>query len=655
MRRVPFDDLRLVAIDVDYDIAYTSQESTSYYAYLNLELARTPVTWIDNFLRPLRFMLPAPNRSLTLTLLRTFGDSSYSEPYEVCRKLEPLAQWLATSLDIPYIAPVHLGGHDRVRQPKLSLKDAGESSLFLLGLAAFMLVVTIGGVLSYAWRSQQGRPVHTGELIGYGFTAVFTILLSVASKLVDERRRGDTKASDERESVALSSSEKAIGSTAEFTPKSDPVLHTPTDPERAFALTTLVWDPGKRVLLRRTMGTLEFSVGAFLVAWLVTGYLLCQLIALFSAMIISLLLVFALFSQVFSWLHEPEAEFEFLWSKRTMTKSSTRGRDVVGFGDLRGLEIRGKHTRSRQNKPNRSKTLWSTDLFLLLPKNEELVLGRGADFAVSDSPDIHEAADLAYRQFHPLARELADAIGISFAWKGFDGDPDYMPPDERAKRERAERQLPSPTRWDSLRALGEGRWRMVEAEYLELQGKDFRKSLDEAVRHYLEAVEKDPQNVDAYLDMAAYCNATDQSEKAIEIYDAGIEANPDHADLYMFRGLLRWRAGQQQDAIQDFDEYLRRDPERFGVIGWRCEVKIDIRRYKEALSDLEDADQLARASAFSHIALRQLHTLRAECYQGLGDYQTALEEVERARAYDPDDPYLPILRASIKNRQTNVD
>ena len=82
----------------------------------------------------------------------------------------------------------------------------------------------------------------------------------------------------------------------------------------------------------------------------------------------------------------------------------------------------------------------------------------------------------------------------------------------------------------------------------------------EAIEHYTEAIQLDPNNALAYNNRGNAYLSLGQYQRAIQDYDKAIQIDPNYAHAYNMRGGVYYRLGENQRAIQDYDKAIQIDP-----------------------------------------------------------------------------------------------
>ncbi|MDE0291058.1 MAG: tetratricopeptide repeat protein [Candidatus Dadabacteria bacterium] len=114
----------------------------------------------------------------------------------------------------------------------------------------------------------------------------------------------------------------------------------------------------------------------------------------------------------------------------------------------------------------------------------------------------------------------------------------------------------------------------------------------EAIEHYSEAIELNPQFAEAYFNRAVAKADLEKLQEAIEDYNQAIELKPKFAEAYVNRGNIKTRLGNLEEAIQDFDQALKLNSEHVEAYTNRGYTKTLLGRKEEAIEDYNQAIEL---------------------------------------------------------------
>ena len=165
---------------------------------------------------------------------------------------------------------------------------------------------------------------------------------------------------------------------------------------------------------------------------------------------------------------------------------------------------------------------------------------------------------------------------------------------------------------------GKAGTRYNQGVYLQQQGQH-----EEAIAEYDEAIQLNPQYVDAYTNRGIAHQNLGQYERAIQDYDEAIRLNPKDTLAYNNRGSVYHTLGQLQRAIQDYDEAIRLDPQLAGAYGNRGVAHSSLGQYEQAIKDYDDAIRLEPQLAGTYANRGLAYTL-------VGNDVEAQQDIERA-------------------------
>ncbi len=111
----------------------------------------------------------------------------------------------------------------------------------------------------------------------------------------------------------------------------------------------------------------------------------------------------------------------------------------------------------------------------------------------------------------------------------------------------------------------------------------------EAIEHYDQSIEINPQNANTYYNRGAAKSALKCPAAAIADLDQALRINPQNANAYNHRGLAKGDLNRHDDAIADFDQALRIDPQDADAYNHRGLAKGDLNRHDDAIADFDQA------------------------------------------------------------------
>ncbi|XP_062239685.1 dnaJ homolog subfamily C member 3b [Platichthys flesus] len=156
--------------------------------------------------------------------------------------------------------------------------------------------------------------------------------------------------------------------------------------------------------------------------------------------------------------------------------------------------------------------------------------------------------------------------------------------------------------------------------------------LAEALSHYHSAVEGDSKNYLTYYKRAAVFLALGKSKSALPDLTRAIQLKPDFLAARLQRGNILLKQGSTQEALEDFEAVLQRSPDHE-------EAHIQFQNANE-LEELQEAAQAAYHQGDYNAAINELERvielspwdpesreLRAECYIRMGEPQKAIQDL----------------------------
>ena len=150
-------------------------------------------------------------------------------------------------------------------------------------------------------------------------------------------------------------------------------------------------------------------------------------------------------------------------------------------------------------------------------------------------------------------------------------------------------------------------------------------------------------------------------ESAINAYERAIALNPEQPQSWLKQGRLLQQLGHYERALTSYEQTLSLNPEASQALAYRCHVLNHLGQHEAALNSCEQALDGDLAWDIEDLALTW--TQRSSALIGQGDYEAALDSVERAIAlYDypvstrvyspPDDSKGPSVPESAVRRPT---
>ena len=151
--------------------------------------------------------------------------------------------------------------------------------------------------------------------------------------------------------------------------------------------------------------------------------------------------------------------------------------------------------------------------------------------------------------------------------------------------------------------------------------------LNEKISLYTQAIELEPDNLDAYFYRAIAKNNLGNFRGAIVDYSKIIVEEPD-ADTYYNRGNSRYSIKDFKGAKEDYAKAFMLDENFIDALYSLACVKMDLEEYDDALKDFNSILKIAPDQA-------NIYTLRATTYEALENYQNALKDYSTAILIEP--------------------
>jgi tetratricopeptide (TPR) repeat protein len=172
--------------------------------------------------------------------------------------------------------------------------------------------------------------------------------------------------------------------------------------------------------------------------------------------------------------------------------------------------------------------------------------------------------------------------------------------------------------------------------------------LDDAVKDYSTAIDKNPKLADAYLSRAWVYNDTKKYAEAIADCESALKLKPNTLNAYRERGYAHMELANVPGAVSDFTEGLRLEPGNRTLLNYRGKAYLMQKEYDKALDDFSEAMEPAEKSA-------GLFNNRGEAYLGLGKYNLALKDLNQAIVINPNYADAYAKRAEVYLGQKKYD
>ena len=145
--------------------------------------------------------------------------------------------------------------------------------------------------------------------------------------------------------------------------------------------------------------------------------------------------------------------------------------------------------------------------------------------------------------------------------------------------------------------------------------------IQQALKQYTKAIEASPNKASVYVDRANAYVANHQFSKALADLDKALTIEPNNTTNLLHRGTIFLNLKQDDKAIQNFTQALKIDPDFTKALIYRAITHFRNDHFQPALDDCLAI--LKKDPKFT-----DLHITIAQCYQGLGQKEKALEHLE---------------------------
>ncbi len=151
-----------------------------------------------------------------------------------------------------------------------------------------------------------------------------------------------------------------------------------------------------------------------------------------------------------------------------------------------------------------------------------------------------------------------------------------------------------------------------------------------ALKTWKRLSEVDPQNVDAFVQVASLSLATGDIKTAVEALQTAAAADPQNARVLQILGDVKQQNGKPEEALEHYQAAARLDPKDLVTRLKVGEILIDTKRAEEAISL---TDEMLREDKSNRFAL----DLRARAFKELRRLDEALAIAESLSASEPGD------------------
>ena len=185
---------------------------------------------------------------------------------------------------------------------------------------------------------------------------------------------------------------------------------------------------------------------------------------------------------------------------------------------------------------------------------------------------------------------------------------------------------------------------------------------EQALENYTFALNMMPEAVPILLNRATLYMEMGRDRHALADYTLVLDLQPHNREALLMRAYLRMQARQYKEAHADYDTLLRVAPGDFKARLGLATLLQDEGKRQEALSLLDKmiAEQGVQPDSADVADCALLYTARAGVYQGLGQAEAALLDLEEAVRLDPALPDVYLMRSRLylsqgKKREARQD
>ena len=171
------------------------------------------------------------------------------------------------------------------------------------------------------------------------------------------------------------------------------------------------------------------------------------------------------------------------------------------------------------------------------------------------------------------------------------------------------------------------------------------KEIEGALADYSEAVELDPQFLNAWFTRSSLYADQEEYTEAIADLSKVIELKPGDYPALFNRGLYREYIRDYDEAIADYTEILDGDADFSRFVAGREDGLAHAHHYRGRVYQWYKHDDLKAVADYTEAlrldpGIEMVHYRRGDAYHALGEYANAEEDYSAALARDPDYPNL---------------
>ena len=157
---------------------------------------------------------------------------------------------------------------------------------------------------------------------------------------------------------------------------------------------------------------------------------------------------------------------------------------------------------------------------------------------------------------------------------------------------------------------------------------------EEAITHYTEALELNPQMFEAYNNRGVVYRKRGKPDEALQDYNRAIELDPDNAGAYNNRGFTYLSQNEPTKALQDFSKAIELDRDNAGAYYGRGRAYQVQDEPTKALQDFSKAIELDPDNAGAYYGRGRAYQVQDEPTKALQDFSKAIElDPDNADAY----------------------
>ena len=186
----------------------------------------------------------------------------------------------------------------------------------------------------------------------------------------------------------------------------------------------------------------------------------------------------------------------------------------------------------------------------------------------------------------------------------------------------------------------------LEANSYYMQGiKDMNTGkVDKAIEAFSEAIKKQPELVDAYINRGILYTKQRKHDVALKDFDYVLEKKYANAQLYAYFALIWSTEGHYDNAARFTDFALQKDPDNI-------QAQINLGIIATAKEEYDKAFDCFNKVIAQHPDNSGAFYYRGRAYSQKGQYNKAIEDYNTALRLDPSDPYIYHARGTVYFKQ----